>query len=823
MRAVLTILLTIISTSGVWAQNTLDKKNQISRQPITLSPNAMLSYYSGRGNLKMTLYYAMMVGDSSRNSGNMAEAERKYNEASLITVKITEKGGSFRNILLESIIDPYERLGKLYLQTNNLRKAEMYFEKAREEKDKHLVKHSVYRVSPYVGLGQVYFKKGDLPKAMYYFEEAQNLLNAATTSFYDFGIQERDIVSGLYEIAMAKGDYKSAYKYLKRSASGGKYSGSDQIPGIFQKEADFYLRTGDYEKSRHYLEKAKLYSRGIAYSVVSYKIGRTEALLKWARGDWSGANKSFALLSNSYKKNVSKNFASMTENERELFAKAFKEDFDLFNSYVVQNLNREHSDQLPAELYDNQLFGKALLLNQINKIKNEIAKSGNTELQNKVARWEKEKTTLTNLYFAKSRDQAAIERTELTIEELETDINQNSRLLQAIQNDIHWQDVKQGLKDGEAAVEIVRVRKFELEGARKYAFGDSVMYVVLFIDHHSTGPRCFVIKNGNSLEDRYLHYYHNSILARQKDTISYDQFWLPLKKYLSSYKRLFISSDGVYNQINLNTLYNSAAGRYLLDETDIVLVTNTKDIVSPTRPIVSKRAIFFGRPEYKLLASGNVSKNEHVSRSIESESLENLKEQKFDDLPQTEVEIAAIGKVLEQHQWQFQSNTGSQATEGKLKSAINPTVLHIATHGFFLQSDLPGSNSMIRSGIILSGINNAESSEEDGVLTALESTSLHLDSTDLVVLSACETGLGEIKNGEGVYGLQRGFIVAGARHLLMSLWKVDDLATRLLMEEFYKAWLSTGDLHGAFKGAQRSLRKNYPDPYDWGAFVLFGN
>jgi CHAT domain-containing protein len=106
-----------------------------------------------------------------------------------------------------------------------------------------------------------------------------------------------------------------------------------------------------------------------------------------------------------------------------------------------------------------------------------------------------------------------------------------------------------------------------------------------------------------------------------------------------------------------------------------------------------------------------------------------------------------------------------------------------------------------------------EQSEEDGVLTALESTSLHLDSTYLVVLSACETGLGTVKNGEGVYGLQRGFIVAGARHLLMSLWKVDDLATRILMEEFYKAWLGTGD----------ALRKDYPHPYYWGAFVLFGN
>jgi len=109
------------------------------------------------------------------------------------------------------------------------------------------------------------------------------------------------------------------------------------------------------------------------------------------------------------------------------------------------------------------------------------------------------------------------------------------------------------------------------------------------------------------------------------------------------------------------------------------------------------------------------------------------------------------------------------------------------------------------------------------VLTAYEATNLDLDSTYLVVLSACETGLGEIKNGEGVYGLQRGLAVAGARYVLMSLWKVDDFATRFLMEEFYGKWLEEEDIHDAFRDAQIELRKNYPHPFYWGAFVLLGN
>jgi CHAT domain-containing protein len=132
---------------------------------------------------------------------------------------------------------------------------------------------------------------------------------------------------------------------------------------------------------------------------------------------------------------------------------------------------------------------------------------------------------------------------------------------------------------------------------------------------------------------------------------------------------------------------------------------------------------------------------------------------------------------------------------------------------------------MLKSGLVLAGVNDSGKKEgaNDGILTAMEISNLNLDQTTLVVLSACETGLGEVKNGEGVYGLQRAFKLANANYLVLSLWKVDDAATMELMKHFYSSLLKTGNVYNAFMVAQHELRKAYPQPYYWGAFRLIGH
>src|SRR5262249_39953212 len=147
----------------------------------------------------------------------------------------------------------------------------------------------------------------------------------------------------------------------------------------------------------------------------------------------------------------------------------------------------------------------------------------------------------------------------------------------------------------------------------------------------------------------------------------------------------------------------------------------------------------------------------------------------------------------------FRIVRGAAATEGALKAVHGPKVLHLATHGFFLPEGSAAEiheDPLLRSGLVLAGANKLASGDDDGILTALEASGLDLSGTRLVVLSACETGIGKVTNGDGVYGLRRALAIAGAESVVMTLWQVDDLATKELMAGYY-AKLRAGQPRGA--------------------------
>jgi CHAT domain-containing protein len=392
---------------------------------------------------------------------------------------------------------------------------------------------------------------------------------------------------------------------------------------------------------------------------------------------------------------------------------------------------------------------------------------------------------------------------------------------------VSWKDVRKNLKSGEAAIEMCRFYLFER------AWIDSLNYAALILKGGSDRPEVVVFSDGRQMETRFLKYYKSTIRGRVNDTQSWKNYWLPLNRKLQGVQKIYLAPDGVYNEINLNTLTDST-GQSLIDQVSVHIVTTTKEIIPlKTKRTSSKKTVLVGRPSYRINGldiNGPKSRGETGTRT--SRWLENAS---FADLPGTQREVEEIAAIVKKSA-PVEIYIGENAREEVIKKTTDAGVFHIATHGFFIAeqgNELEKykkyednfSNPLLRSGIVLAGVENIKSSEEqeDGILTAMEVCNLRLENTDLVVMSACETGLGEVRYGEGVYGLQRAFRIAGAKAMIMSLWKVDDQATQEMMVRFYTHWTTAGDMRTAFELAQKEIREKYKYPFYWGAFVLLSD
>ncbi|QHT69503.1 CHAT domain-containing protein [Rhodocytophaga rosea] len=540
-------------------------------------------------------------------------------------------------------------------------------------------------------------------------------------------------------------------------------------------------------------------------------------------------------------------FPALSDREKEQFNNTVKNYFEKFNTFAL--MRYEQNPAILGDMYNNQLSTKALLLNASSKVKQRILNSNDTSLIKTYRQWLSEKENLVKIY---KLPKAEIDKQEINLDSLEQHANTLEKELSrrsavfaqsSEQIQPNWQSIQKTLKKKEAAIELIRFRTFNFSSIGE--FSDTVYYAALLVSRKTKNhPQLILLKNGNELEGRRLNYYRNTMLLRQTDSTSYPYYWQDIAKALKGIRKVYLSPDGVYNQININTLLNPKTQKYLIEEIDVQSVTNTKDLLATGQAgtIDNKTASLFGSPDYNI----EPGKREVLAQQVKSNAIQNtdpvlyaLNLERSDNLvilPGTKMEIDNIHKITSEQQWKNDVFVEEQALEEHIKALHSPKVLHIATHGYFEKDIDPASasarNPLLRSGLMMAGAAHTlknptlnameEQTVEDGILTAYEAMNLDLDHTDLVVLSACDTGLGEVKNGEGVYGLQRAFKVAGAQSLIMSLWKVNDQTTQELMTRFYQAWMRSGSPHVAFRQAQLQLKQQHSHPYYWGAFVITG-
>ncbi len=576
---------------------------------------------------------------------------------------------------------------------------------------------------------------------------------------------------------------------------------------------NFYRLRGRFEDAERRLS-ASLAMRQSIYEPTHPDFVKTQedlAILYWRTGRIEKAYPLYKEVMDKTMVFIREYFGPMSEAEKSKYWATTESRFQRFFNFAL-----DAKSQLPIltnDFYEYHLATKSILLNATSKIRKHILTGNDNSLKEDYLAWLDLKEQLMEAYtYSKIKQKAQ----NIDREELEQRANKMERTLSsrstsfANEYDAGRTTTKQIstlLGEHEAVVDIVRVTTFH------QSFTDESRYVVFVLKQNEDTPHLVVLDRGKELESRSVKFYRNAV--KITDTLSYRSFWASIEPEVAAKKKIYVSLDGVYNQINLNTLQKTKK-EYLISKYDFVLLGNAKDLLGiKTSPINSgsTEATLVGFPNY---GSG------------------------FEPLPGTEVELEAISKILKAKNVAVSTYIRSEASENRIKLLNNPAILHVASHGYFfpdtemntgttfgIQNQNANQNPLLRSGLVLSGAtaqaNTANiAATDDGFLTAYEVVNLNLEKTGLVILSACETALGDVRFGEGVYGLQRAFSLAGAKAIIMSLWKVDDAATQQLMTNFYTNWVSGGDILGSFKKAQLQLKEKFPAPYYWGAFVVTG-
>lgn len=577
------------------------------------------------------------------------------------------------------------------------------------------------------------------------------------------------------------------------------------------KSIDEYANLGelsDYCYQIHDIETSKsLYKRYQRYLNKKYNKGNFEYISNYARSfrylesenNWEQLIDELEEYCIGMRKQIALNIPSMTEQQQTFFAEMFDVAYD-YAFHILQ----VHPDNRMADLcFDNVSFKNGLLLRSNRSIENSISALNDSTV---MEMYQELKDCRLNLIYQDVSNKIFFnkrEETEARIEQLEkelalicTDFKTKNDI---VQNDHNL--IQSELAKTEAIIELVEYK-------------DELFALILDEKKHVT---YLPIANLSQIKAKL----HRPIFEIYHDETITNVIWDKISQAINGKKTVFYVPVGWFNQLAIGSLY-VGNNQYLSDVLDIRLLSNPSDIIERHSVSLIDNATkisLWGGIDYEM--NNNVMQDKPKRSAIyRGDTLMNLQ--------YAYEEVNKISSMLNDNNIRSTIFAKDIATESAFKERTNENdyIIHISTHGFFNEkSDL--HNSMLESGLFFAGANKywcndavPELGEDDGILRAAEIAQLNLSSCALVVLSACETGLGYSNSSEGVYGLQRAFKLAGVDMVLMSLWDVDDRATSILMTEFYRNLIAGKDVDDALASSKDYVRQQYPSPEDWGGFVL---
>ncbi|MBK8290627.1 MAG: tetratricopeptide repeat protein [Flammeovirgaceae bacterium] len=578
------------------------------------------------------------------------ESENYFNEALSTVEKLFGKEAQEYAVVLNNQSILYAEIGRIDQAVGKLSTAIAIVEKLNVNLNSQVGFQS--------NLALLYQQTGKLTEAEAVYLRLEKKLKVIADNPYYGGILNS---LGLLYIQMDKMD--KVEDYLKRAADFylKKFKSKDNpnYAKVLNDLGNFYRMQGKFAEAEQNLTEA-LRIRGIALDSNHPDYVKSQedlAILYWKKGDLAKAESSYKIAMDKSLDFINRYFPPMSEAEKTKYWDVLHPRFQRFYNYCL-----EASVTNPAvaqTMYNYQIATKGLLLNTTNKIKKAIFASGNNELIKDYVAWLDKKETLARYYSLSKED---LSNQKIDLPTLEKEANDMERSLSQRSSDfsqgygadnVDFSQIASVLTDQEATVEFIRIQSYD-----KNFTADS-KYAALILTKGMATPKLVVLDNGNQLETRYAKFYRNAIQQKSADTYSYDQFWARVDPALAGKKILYISADGVYNQISLNTLKKND-GPYLLNQYDLITVGNSKDILElKNRKTVAakKNAFLLGFPDYG---------GDAVAA-----------------LPGTKVEIDNLIKILKTGGYQTTPYVQKTATEAILKSLKGPAIVHIATHGYF--------------------------------------------------------------------------------------------------------------------------------------------
>jgi CHAT domain-containing protein/Flp pilus assembly protein TadD len=766
-------------------------------------------------------------GELYDTMGEYAKAEPLYREALRVWQKVL---GSEHALTATGL----NNLALLYQAMGEYAKAEPLLQEALRVRQKVFGSEHPDTAASLNNLALLYWAMGEYPKAEPLCQEALQIWHKV------LGPEHPNTAQGLNNLAVlyqAMGEYAKAEPLLQEALRIRQKVLGPEHPDTAQSLnnlALLYWATGEYAKAEPlYREALRILQQVLGKEhpdavtnlenllMLEFDLGRIDEATALAR-QVSAAQLTI----------LSKIFSFTSEQQRLAY-------LDIFHPYRFFPFLKGTEADLAAAI----LRYKGVVLDSIIEDRLLAEASQGSEDQKLVEQLNLNKRQLGQLLLQSAKKLSAeanqrIEALEGEVEKIESQLAQHVAGLGQARHalGVSLEQVESRIPDDAALIEYLRYPHYLGKGKWEWRYGA----VVLF---SKDTPLWIPLGKANEIGHLVRRYGTLVRGSPQEEELTanlqalYEALWTPIGQALPSQtKRIIISPDGQLNFISFATLLTKDK-QFLAETYSVQYVASGRDLLREVRPSTAKEVVLFANPDFGLASTALLAKGEHPSAdagSVRGNEKRDVEDWSFESITGTQKESDELIKKFAGWGWKSTDFSAKEATKEALLKIHSPYILHLATHGFFAKEDPtatqtePGAllndrqsitrskffkNPMHRSGLALAGAQTTIEAwkrdevppvANDGILTAEDVSTLDLQGTWLVTLSACDTGSGEARAGEGVMGLRRGFIQAGAQNLLMTLWPISDEVTVQIMSDFYEAAHNSGNAPEALAEVQRN-------------------